>query len=490
LPAYTVEILVPAPKPTVISKAATPAASIQATPAGTPPVEAQTTTRTLSVPEVTTIFLKSLLQSAVDYLGKPIEGAVFSVPTWFSPAARDALKAAAEDAGIAVLQLIEEPGAAAIVAAESGAPDRTALLLDAGASQTDLAILSLRASLATVIATSSAPGTAGNALDDRLVSYFAKEFTKRTKEPLVVPAKSEEDARAERKLRLAVDLTKRAVSASTGAAACSVESLKAGLDLSASVNRLRFDLEAAPVYTAISTAVRSLLDSTKFDPVQIDEVILVGGTAKLPGLQAKLEQVFPESTTFSTDDPTEILARGSVLQARAVIDAAHSTVESQATSAPLGVFFPGAGDEPTESNWITVIPAQTPLPARRTVSFAVNVPADAASLQIGFEAWEAQTEVVHPPASEKPAPAEKGDDEDDEDEDEEEAPAPELVTRKTTLLGGVALALKGVLPEGKKKGPRSAKVLVEFVIKPDGSVAIAAWEDGQAEKQTVTVPAS
>ncbi|KAH7097222.1 actin-like ATPase domain-containing protein [Auriculariales sp. MPI-PUGE-AT-0066] len=497
LPAYAVEIVVPAAvavapkKGAALSKAATPAASMHATPMPTPPREPERVTRTLSVPEVTTMFLKSLLQSATDYLGTQIDGAVFAVPAWFSPTARDALKAAAEDAGIPVLQLIEEPGAAAALAATEGAPDRTSLILDAGASQTDLAVLSLRAGLASVIASSSTPNTAGHAIDDRLVAYFAKEFTKKTKEPLAVPAKTEEDARAERKLRLAVDLTKRAVSASTSAAACSVESLKAGLDLSATVNRLRFDLEAGPVYTAIADAVRKLLADSKLEALQIDEVLLVGGTAKLPGLQSKLELVFPESTTFSTLDPTEVLARGCVLLAREVVDAAHSTVETKATSVPLGVFFPGAGQEPSAANWITVVPAHTPLPARRTVSFAVQVPADAETARVGFEAWEATTEIVHPPAPEKSAQEDKPDVDDEEDDfdEEDEPPAPELVTRKTALLGALALPVKGALPEGKKKGARSATVLVEFVVKPDGSATVAAWEQGaEATRQTFTVP--
>ncbi|EJD46476.1 actin-like ATPase domain-containing protein [Auricularia subglabra TFB-10046 SS5] len=223
-------------------------------PTPSPPPEPQRLTKILSVPEVTTLFLRSLLQSATDYLGTRVDGAVLAVPTWFSPEARAALTEAAEAAGIHVLQLLDEPGAAALLPRQD--TDQTVLVLDAGASGVPLALLALRAGLAHVLGSSTTPGCGAKAIDDRLVAFFAKEFMKKTKTPLVLPAQNEEDARAERKLRLAVDATKRTLSAGVGgAAACSVESLKAGLDLAGSINRLRFDLSIYPL-----TSIRRFSD--------------------------------------------------------------------------------------------------------------------------------------------------------------------------------------------------------------------------------------
>lgn len=108
-PAYTVDILVPAPPPTPAQSGRTTAAnSGAATPAVREPVPAQ---KTITVPEITTVFLRTLFQSATDFLGVKPSGAVVSAPSWFTPDQEKALKAAAEDAGIHVLQVLDETAA-------------------------------------------------------------------------------------------------------------------------------------------------------------------------------------------------------------------------------------------------------------------------------------------------------------------------------------------------------------------------------------------
>ncbi|EJD46467.1 actin-like ATPase domain-containing protein [Auricularia subglabra TFB-10046 SS5] len=481
LPAYSVEILVPVPKrpepAAIASLRGTPAASAQPTPAPSPPPEPQRLTKILSVPEVTTLFLRSLLQSATDYLGTRVDGAVLAVPTWFSPEARAALTEAAEAAGIHVLQLLDEPGAAALLLPQD--TDQTVLVLDAGASGVSLALLALRAGLAHVLGSSTTPGCGAKAIDDRLVAFFAKEFTKKTKTPLVLPAQNEEDARAERKLRLAVDATKRTLSAGVGgAAACSVESLKAGLDLAGSINRLRFDLEVAPVYRAIAGAVHALLKERGLEPLNVDAVLLVGGSARLPGLIAQLEALFPESTAIShAVDPTEVLARGAALAADADVDLDAREAKTTCAERTIGIYFPGGGasEELSATNFVPLVAPGTPLPARRSVAFPVAKDAD----RVGFEVVEARQEVYHPPAPQRPAKEVKEgeEDEDEEDEDEEEAPEPELRTHKEGVLGALVLGVSA-----------KEKVVVEVVVSVDGAVSVAAWQEG-GERTTLVVPA-
>ena len=104
--------------------------------------------------------------------------------------------------------------------------------------------------MAMLTASSTTTSVGGNTIDDKLITFFANDFTKKTKTPLTVCSSnpSTADARAEAKLRLAVEHTKRTLSASPGAATCSVESLKDGVDFTGSINRMRFDMLVRPIY--------------------------------------------------------------------------------------------------------------------------------------------------------------------------------------------------------------------------------------------------
>ncbi len=144
----------------------------------------------------------------------------------------------------------------------------------------------MREGLAHLLGSSTTSAISGDQIDDKLVSFFAADFTKKTKTPLkVVPSIENADKRAEAKLRLAIEHTKRTLSASPGAATCSVESLKEGLDYTGSINRIRFDMVVRSVYTAVTAAVEELLKSLDIDSYYINEIVYVGGTTCLPGFE-------------------------------------------------------------------------------------------------------------------------------------------------------------------------------------------------------------
>ena len=224
--AYTVAILESATP--IATAQPTPKGSTTATPITSPPPEREElayTEKTLTVAEVATIVLRSLIGSAVDFLGKPIDGAVITVPSHFSAPARQTLQKAAEAAGIPVLQLLDEAAAVAIAYTSLDPPSTTdtiSLIVDLGASSLDLSLLAIKQGLVHQLASSHTPGVGGDAMDDKLIAFFVKEFTKKTKIELSPTSKSAADIRALTKLRLAVEHTKRTLSASPGAAACSV----------------------------------------------------------------------------------------------------------------------------------------------------------------------------------------------------------------------------------------------------------------------------
>ncbi|KAG6333447.1 hypothetical protein ID866_5649, partial [Astraeus odoratus] len=205
VPAYKVKVLQPAPTPLPVSSTNTPTTSRLATPRSEP-IEVE---RILTVSEVTTIFLRSLVKSAEDFLGQSIVGAVIGVSSGFDDTQREALTRAAEDAGIHVLQFLDDAGAVAVCTStnDDDVPnDRTQLVVDLGASSLELSLLSIREGLAYSLATLSDHSVGGDEIDSKLIKYFAKEFTKKTKTPLTVaPATDPQDKRAEAKLRLAVE---------------------------------------------------------------------------------------------------------------------------------------------------------------------------------------------------------------------------------------------------------------------------------------------
>lgn len=453
---------------------------------------------------MTTLFLKSLLQSASDFLGKPIEGCVLTVPASFTSPQREALQKAAEDAGVVVLQLLDEVAAVAAATATSingGVPDdRTQLVVDVGSSSLSLALLSIRQGLTHVLGSSLSTSSGGDLIDSALLSHFAADFTKKTKIPL--SSTDPADARAQIKLLLSLEHTKRTLSASPGAATCSVESLKDGYDYTGTINRMRFDMLASPVYNSVSSAVHSLLADAGIDSIQVDEIVYVGGTTCLPGLDSHLCLVggFAEDivTSFSSGtvvgggvgDPTTIIARGCAVQAALIYSLSDderekfspaSKVEKVAVAgATVGVLFPSNEEQAGDMGgvWVPVVLKDTVLPARRTVSLDVGLPPVSESQKFGFEVWMVKegirVEKVKPPK------VQLSDDEGEEEEEDEEEVKTKTVT-KHLLLGGVLANAKCGL-EIKGKGPDAGKwntsVQIQFVVGPDASLEVEVREVG------------
>lgn len=510
--AYKVEILQPAPAPlptsSVKSSSNTPAASVLPTPRSEPtPAE-----RILTVHEVTSLFLGSLIQSAQDFLGHKVDGAVIVVPSWFDESARAAVEAAAEDAGVKVMQLLDEAGAGSLVTLTAPVDgldaDRTALLVDLGQSSLSLSALSFRHGLIYAIKSTHDANVNGEQIDTKLVKHFAKEFTKKTKTPLTVaPSTENADKRAEAKLRLALEHTKRTISASVGAASCSVESLKDGVDFTGSINRMRFDMEARSVYDSVVRAAINLLESAGLEPLHVDEIIYIGGAAALPGLdETFFAKGFPESTitpfTAGTvigggvGDPTTLLARGAAQQARLLAEVAaedaqlhdafqpgreHASVHASAKT--IGIILPeaDAGSEGLGGQWIVGVPRETPLPYRRIVQFDCDL-GESAEHTIGMELWEVDESVK----VEKIAPPPREADEDDEDEEEEEEMREKLVT-KEKQLGALVLKAEHAT---KEKGRWKTRVQVQFVVSHTGGVVLTAGEvskDGSVASATLSV---
>ena len=408
-----------------------------------------------------------------------------------------------------VLQLIDGAGAVAAVTTTpiwtNGTdlpPDRTQLIVDLGASSLSLNLLSIRDGLAHVLATSSHDDISGNQIDDKLIKFFAKDFTKKTKTPLsVCPAKSPGEKRAEAKLRLAVEHTKRTLAASPGAATCSVESLIDGLDFTGSINRMRFDMEARPIYADVASKVVELLAEAGVDASYVDEIVYVGGTTCLSGLDEHIgiEVGFSDGikTPFSLGtivgggpgDPTEILARGCALQAellyslrlaeddlRKAFEKGAPWSEVSVSGRTVGLLFPGSSLNGGDyfglgGTWVPLLLKDTALPARRIIAFDVDLTED--SKKIGLEVWEVSegTRIEKVPIMVENV----GDDEEDEDEELQEEDVKYRTVKKELLLGSIGFeAQKGK----KKKGVWSTKVEARLIAGKDGHIHVTVKEVG------------
>jgi molecular chaperone DnaK (HSP70) len=358
-----------------------------------------------------------------------------------------------------------------------------------------LALVSLREGLATCLAAHTSSEVHGNALSDAVISFFVKDFTKKTKIPLSFPPTDPADVRAEAKMRLAVAYTLKTLSAGPGVATCAVESLKDGYDYTGSISGMRFDMLANPTFEAVGTACAKLLEEAGVDAVQIDEVVYIGGCASLPGLDNALQGQLGLSEDVVTPhsagtvagggegDPTTILARGALMQCAILVglqegevkDAAAKSSSAPSLSKAVGILFP-AGEDSGELGglWVDILKKHTPLPARRTVAFDVSL--DSENGKSGFEVWEAEESVriekVKPPKV--VYSDDEGDAEEEEEPEEEEVKHREV--RKTGCLGGVQVECKQA---EKVEGSWRSSLEVQFVVDAKGKLEVSAYEVGK-----------
>jgi len=220
------------------------------------------------VSEITTRHLRRLGTSASDFLGKTVNAAVVTVPTNFSERQRDALKTAAKDAGIEIIQFINEPTAALLAydaRPDTKMSDKIVVVADFGGTRSDVAVIASRGGMYTILATVHDYEFVGAQLDQVLMDHFAKEFMKKHK---VDPR---ENARSLAKLKLEAEATKKALSLGTNAS-FSVESLAEGIDYASTINRTRYELLANKAFSGFTRLVEGVMRKAELDILDVDEV--------------------------------------------------------------------------------------------------------------------------------------------------------------------------------------------------------------------------
>ncbi|KAK7791891.1 hypothetical protein R5R35_005158 [Gryllus longicercus] len=274
-------------------------------------VEYKFATKKFAPEELSSMVLAKMKETAEAYLGAKVRDAVITVPAYFNDAQRQATKDAGAIAGLNVLRILNEPTAAALAYGldKNLKGEKTILVFDLGGGTFDVSVLSVaEGSLFEVRATAGDTHLGGEDFDTRLVAHLADEFRRKHGQDV------RRHARALRRLRTAAERAKRTLSSSTEAGV-EVDALLDGVDFYTKVTRARFEQLCDDLFRSTLDPVRKALLDAKVAKADIDEVLLVGGSTRIPKIQRLLQDFFHGKALNLSINPDEAVAYGAAVQA-------------------------------------------------------------------------------------------------------------------------------------------------------------------------------
>ncbi|BFZ04880.1 hypothetical protein BsWGS_07919 [Bradybaena similaris] len=261
--------------------------------------------------EISSMVLVKMKETAEAYLGQKVTDAVVTVPAYFNDSQRQATKDAGAIAGLNVLRIINEPTAAALAyGLDKGQKgEKNVLIFDLGGGTFDVSVLTIdEGSLFEVKATAGDTHLGGEDFDNRMVNHFVQEFKRKHNKDL------NSNPRAIRRLRTACERAKRTLSSSTEASV-EIDSLYEGIDFYTKLTRARFEELCSDLFRSTLEPVESALRDAKLDKSKINEVVLVGGSTRIPKIQKLLGDFFNGKELNKSINPDEAVAYGAAVQA-------------------------------------------------------------------------------------------------------------------------------------------------------------------------------
>lgn len=260
--------------------------------------------------EVSAMVLQKMKAIAESYVGKTVTDAVVTVPAYFNDAQRQATKDAGRIAGLNVLRIINEPTAAALAYGldkKRGEGESNVLIFDLGGGTFDVSLLTIEDGVFEVRATAGNGHLGGEDFDNLVVDWAAEEFRKKHKINI------KDNARALRRLRTACERAKRVLSSSTQAG-IEVDSLAEGIDLNLTLTRAKFESLCDTMFRSCMGPVEQVLRDSKIPKEKIDDIVLVGGSSRIPRVQQLLKEFFNGKDLCQSINPDEAVAYGAAVQ--------------------------------------------------------------------------------------------------------------------------------------------------------------------------------
>merc|ERR1712223_2174444 len=254
--------------------------------------------------------LTKMKNTAEEYLGHEVTHAVVTVPAYFNDAQRAATKDAGTIAGLNVIRIINEPTAAAIAYGlnEKGEGEKNVLVFDLGGGTFDVSLLTIADGVFEVVSTNGDTHLGGEDFDQRVMEHFIKLIKKKTGKDL------RKDNRAVQKLRREVEKAKRALS-SAHQVRIEVESLFEGQDFSETLTRAKFEELNMDLFRSTLKPVQKVLEDADMQKKDIDEIVLVGGSTRIPKVQQLVKDFFNGKEPSRGINPDEAVAYGAAVQA-------------------------------------------------------------------------------------------------------------------------------------------------------------------------------